>query len=230
MLTQSAAMSKADTSIHVDFLDPETPVVSSVDVARHFQKKHKHVLDDIHRIQSICPKSFFGPNFRPVDYIDAKGEKRPSCLLTRDAFSLLVMGFTGAAALRWKLRYIEAFNCLEAAIRSNIRTEALEEARKLPPSEAALKRSYLDGMKEGKKLQKRQDGLEQLAKIKAYRDKGLTMAEIGRLLGVTRQAVSWRLCRARKLGLLPSAPVQGNLLETRQGRGAERHPREGGRA
>lgn len=213
MLTQPAAMSKADISIHVDFLDPETPVVSSLDVARHFQKKHQHVLRDIQRIQSILPKLFYESNFGRVDYTDSKGEKRPSYLLTRDAFSLLVMGFTGAAALRWKLRYIEAFNCLEAAIRSNIRAEALEEAKKLPPSEAALKRSYLDGMKEGRKLQKRQDGLEQLAKIKAYRDKGLTMSEIGRLLGVTRQAVSWRLCRARKLGLLPSAPVQGSLLQ-----------------
>lgn len=30
-------------------------------------------------------------------------------LLTRDAFFLLVMGFTGKAAIQWKLRYIEAF-------------------------------------------------------------------------------------------------------------------------
>ena len=30
--------------------------------------------------------------------------------MTRDGFSLLVMGFTGSKALEWKLKYIEAFN------------------------------------------------------------------------------------------------------------------------
>ena len=30
--------------------------------------------------------------------------------MNRDGFSLLVMGFTGADALRWKLEYIDAFN------------------------------------------------------------------------------------------------------------------------
>lgn len=40
--------------------------------------------------------------------------------LTRDGFSLLVMGFTGPAALHWKLLYIEAFNKMEQALRSNV--------------------------------------------------------------------------------------------------------------
>ena len=39
--------------------------------------------------------------------------KDPAYRLTRDAFSLLVMGMTGPAAIRWKLRYIEAFNAME---------------------------------------------------------------------------------------------------------------------
>ncbi|MDE6665691.1 MAG: Rha family transcriptional regulator, partial [Ruminococcus sp.] len=33
--------------------------------------------------------------------------------ITRDGFSLLVMGFTGKKALEWKLKYIEAFNSME---------------------------------------------------------------------------------------------------------------------
>ena len=39
-------------------------------------------------------------------------------LLTRDGFSLLVMGFTGSRALEWKLKYIEAFNKMEQAIKN----------------------------------------------------------------------------------------------------------------
>lgn len=37
-------------------------------------------------------------------------------LLTRDGFSLLVMGFTGSKALEWKLKYIEAFNKMEQSL------------------------------------------------------------------------------------------------------------------
>jgi len=36
--------------------------------------------------------------------------------LDRDAFTLLVMGFTGAEALNWKLKYIAMFNAMETAI------------------------------------------------------------------------------------------------------------------
>lgn len=37
--------------------------------------------------------------------------------MTRDGFSLLVMGFTGKEALEWKLQYIRAFNQMENFIR-----------------------------------------------------------------------------------------------------------------
>jgi len=37
----------------------------------------------------------------------------PCYNLTRDGFTLLAMGFTGKKALRWKLKYIEAFNAME---------------------------------------------------------------------------------------------------------------------
>jgi hypothetical protein len=38
--------------------------------------------------------------------------------MTRDGFTLLAMGFTGDAALRFKLAYIDAFNRMEAGLRS----------------------------------------------------------------------------------------------------------------
>ncbi len=41
-------------------------------------------------------------------------------LMNRDGFSLLVMGFTGAKALEWKLKYIEAFNAMERAIEKGL--------------------------------------------------------------------------------------------------------------
>jgi Rha family phage regulatory protein len=92
------------------------PVVSSLQVAEHFQKRHKHVLDAVQRISQETPDNFNRPNFRPVEYMDAKGEQRPAYNLTRDGFTLLAMGFTGRKALAWKLRYIEAFNAMEAEL------------------------------------------------------------------------------------------------------------------
>lgn len=92
------------------------PTVSSLDVAERFGKQHKNVLRDIERLISDLPTDFNGLNFAPVDYTDGKGEKRPMYYLTRDAFSLLAMGFTGKKALVWKVKYIEAFNLMEAEL------------------------------------------------------------------------------------------------------------------
>ena len=36
--------------------------------------------------------------------------------MTRDGFTLLAMGFTGKAAMAWKVRFIEAFNLMEAEL------------------------------------------------------------------------------------------------------------------
>ena len=58
--------------------------------------------------------------FIPSTYKDSTGRELKHYWLTRDGFSLLVMGFTGPAALHWKLLYIEAFNKMEQALRSNV--------------------------------------------------------------------------------------------------------------
>ena len=119
-LSQLTPSVKSGNLVHIDFLNNETPVVSSLDVARHFQRRHSNILRDIDRLRSILPKSFNELNFGRVEITDAKGEKRRAYLLTRDAFSLLVMGMTGKAAILWKLRYIEAYNALEAAALENL--------------------------------------------------------------------------------------------------------------
>ena len=38
--------------------------------------------------------------------------------MNRDGFSLLVMGFTGKEAMKWKLAFLEAFNRMEAEIKN----------------------------------------------------------------------------------------------------------------
>lgn len=89
-------------------------VVTSRQVAEDFEKMHKHVLETIRNLvdeNSAVKKMFIESEF------ENRGKKYPEYLITRDGFSLLVMGFTGAKALQWKLKYIEAFNKMEQAIK-----------------------------------------------------------------------------------------------------------------
>ena len=93
-----------------------TPIVSSLDIARHFDKAHKDVLRSIDRIVEETGREFGGRNFTPSSYLTEQSKELRCFDMTRDGFSLLVMGFTGPAAMRWKLKYIEAFNMMEAEI------------------------------------------------------------------------------------------------------------------
>lgn len=94
-------------------------VVSSREVAENFGKRHTDVLRKINQLETdIQPTQNCVRYFIVSEYEDAKGETRKEYLLTRDAFSLLVMGFTGKRALEWKLKYIEAFNKMEEALKN----------------------------------------------------------------------------------------------------------------
>lgn len=93
-------------------------IASSLDIARHFGKAHKDVLRSIDRIVEETGADFAGRNFALSEYLDNSGRKLRAFDLSRDGFSLLVMGFTGSDALQWKLRYIQAFNAMEAELLS----------------------------------------------------------------------------------------------------------------
>lgn len=62
----------------------------------------------------MYPPDFGGGKFRhQIHVLENRGKQYPMYLMNRDGFSLLVMGFTGKAALEWKLKYIAAFNAME---------------------------------------------------------------------------------------------------------------------
>ena len=89
-------------------------VVSSRIIAEKFNKEHKNVLQTIHNLmaENQAVRSFF----YKTHYKSDRGRTYPEYLVNRDGFALLAMGFTGKDALEWKLRYIEAFNTMEAYI------------------------------------------------------------------------------------------------------------------
>lgn len=85
--------------------------VSSLQIAESFEKQHKHVLETIENIKA--ENSAVTPMFIENTYKAGTGKAYKCYDITRDGFSLLVMGFTGKKALEWKLKYIEAFNVME---------------------------------------------------------------------------------------------------------------------
>ncbi len=106
----------------------EMAVVSSRVIAERFNKRHNNLLSSI----SAITKGLLENKQTPADYFikswykeDQNGQTYPEYLCTRDGFSLLVMGFTGKEALEWKLKYINAFNQMEAFIQERRSSEWL---------------------------------------------------------------------------------------------------------
>lgn len=87
------------------------PVASSRQIAESFGKEHKDTLESIRQIlaaeNSATKSMFYETTF------ENRGKQYPMYLMNRDGFTLLAMGFTGKAALEWKLKYIAAFNAME---------------------------------------------------------------------------------------------------------------------
>ena len=92
----------------------ERAAVSSLDVAETFGKAHDKVLRDIRELR--CSAEFRLSNFGESSYLNAQNKKQPMYIMTRDGFTLLVMGYTGDLAMRFKEAYIKQFNAMEAAL------------------------------------------------------------------------------------------------------------------
>lgn len=96
---------------------------TSLSVANVFNKRHSDILAQIREFPN---DDFTERNFPLSEYTDSTGRKLPCYNLTRDGFSLLVMGFTGERAYKWKIEFIAAFNKMEAMIkRGNSHLDAL---------------------------------------------------------------------------------------------------------
>ena len=93
---------------------------TSMNIAEVFGKRHDHVLRALDKLVEDIKNSGEDhlPNFGETVF----SRKNPSggapiesrmFNVTRDGFTLLVMGFTGEKALKFKLAYIKAFNMME---------------------------------------------------------------------------------------------------------------------
>ncbi|MDH6602956.1 Rha family phage regulatory protein [Bacilli bacterium PM5-9] len=99
----------------------DTARVDSLFVAEFFVKRHDHVIRDIRKItdpKSGLSEDFIQTNFKADSYKDSTGRKLPCYFMTRDGFTMLVMGYTGQKAMKFKELYIKRFNEMEQFIRT----------------------------------------------------------------------------------------------------------------
>lgn len=82
----------------------EVTVVTSLDVAETFEKRHDNVLKDIRDLE--CSQTFRLLNFEESSYLNSQNRKQPMFFITRDGFTLLAMGYTGEKAMIFKEAYI----------------------------------------------------------------------------------------------------------------------------
>ena len=152
-------------------------VVSSRQVAENFGKRHDHVMRDIVAYQKDVPN--FGEMFYETTSPDAYGRAQKTYLMNRDGFSLLAMGFTGSKALEWKLKYIQAFNEMEKALKEQRYSYMIED-----PVERALKWA-----EEQREKQKALKALEEAKpKVETYdalvsRESYVGIREMAKLIG-----------------------------------------------
>ncbi|QKF64516.1 Rha family transcriptional regulator [Campylobacter corcagiensis] len=142
-------------NIEVEFINSGDEIfITSLQVAEVFEKRHA---DTIRAIENLPDDDFRRRNFAFTERTAKFGavvRSEPYYNLTKDGFSLLVMGFTGEKAYKFKVAYINAFNKMEAMLRE--KSEPLSEIDLLIHQAKILK----ENQQKLKSLEVKTDGLE----------------------------------------------------------------------
>ncbi|SHK96456.1 phage antirepressor KilAC domain-containing protein [Alicyclobacillus tolerans] len=96
------------------FVENHRPVTDSLTVAEVFGKRHDNVIRDIRTILKELDDEWGLLNFEETSFTHPQnGQIYQKYLLTEDGFTILVMGYSGKEAMRFKVKYIQAFRELQ---------------------------------------------------------------------------------------------------------------------
>ena len=190
-------------------------ITTSLAVSNHFQRNHRDVLTTIRSLD--CSPEFRERNFTLSSYTTSQGKSQPMYEITRDGFSFLCMGFTGAQAAAWKEKYIAAFNVMEQELQqpaSRLETHMAQLAAGMNTllAQNRMVHKYialLEMNQKGRRRIKREDE----AIILQLRDEGLSQADIARLLRISATAVNRIIHGEYRFSDSPAGKGISELLE-----------------
>lgn len=163
---------------------------TSLIIADVFEKRHDNI---IAQIKALPQDEFNALNFKVVEYKDKKGELRPCYNLTRDRFSLLVMGFTGEKAYKWKVEFIKAFNEMEKRLKSGGFND-LSLIDELKNSNLVKDEYKKENAKQTNRIPLKKEEVEEIYRL--Y-DKGLSFGDIAAMIGRSKSSIR-NYCLARR--------------------------------
>lgn len=88
-------------------VDNDKVVTELKTVSEYFGKQHYNLIRDIKNILSM--DNSLSSELIETTYKDSTGRELPTYYLTQKGFALLVMGFTGKRALKWKCEFYDEF-------------------------------------------------------------------------------------------------------------------------
>ncbi len=104
-------------------------VTDSLAVAEVFNKEHRRVMQDIRDLG--CSEDFRLHHFVQSSYQNQQGREMPKVVLTEQGFTLLVMGYTGENAMRFKETYIAEFDRMRKTLQTSVPNVVALDERKV---------------------------------------------------------------------------------------------------
>jgi Rha family phage regulatory protein len=170
---------------------------SSLEVAERFDKRHDNVLRTIDTLISKDKNARL--RFEVTEYADKNGDMRRCMLMDKATFCVLASKLPGELALEWSIKYVQAFDAMEAALTTHVPQ---------PLTRAQLARNWADAEERAEYEAKRADHNKAVAIAKTAQlaqtesaitlitasEKSITMTEAAKPLGMKPHAfVAWML-------------------------------------
>lgn len=133
-------------------------LTNSLLVAERFGKRHSDVIRSIDNILNTEDESLNAKMrlaFVPTTYEDVTGKSNPAYIMNQKGFSILVMGWNGIKALKFKNEFYDAFEAMEKALKEQ--QKPLSQLEILVQSAQAL----LEQSRRIDNVEKRLDAMEQ---------------------------------------------------------------------
>lgn len=172
---------------------------TSLIVSQVFGKEHAKVVRDIESLS--CSTNFNVANFGVIEYTDTRGRIQKAYEMTKDGFSFLVMGYTGAKAGQFKEMFIAEFNKREAMLKSD--DYILARSQEILHNRLQLAEQRLQ-IAQGT-IEKQEEQIQVLAPKAAYTDEVLqststyTLTQIAHDLGLRSVHALTRILMEKKI-------------------------------